>query len=88
MKIFVRRSALKHGISAEDSLHVVRNPELTLPLEDDPPKVLFLGFDTRGRTLEVIVVEDEGDLFLIHSMKIRAKYERLLTGRRNDDAGI
>jgi len=41
--------------------------------------VLFLGFDTRGVPLQVVAVEQaDGNLLVIHAMKMRAQYQRYL----------
>lgn len=47
--------------------------------DDNPQRVLRLGFDTRGRLLEVVVLLwDDGTEELIHCMRARKKYLRLL----------
>jgi hypothetical protein len=47
--------------------------------EDSPARQLRLGFDTGGRLLEVVVLRfDSGDELLIHAMRARRQYLRLL----------
>lgn len=79
--MIIRPSALKHGISAEDGEQAASWPTWVGPLdEDNPQRMLRLGFDTKGRMLEtVVLVWDDGTEELIHVMKIRPQYERLLT---------
>lgn len=78
--MIVRRSALRHGILEEDFLNAALWPALTLSLDDDNPgRQLRLGFDGSGRLLELIVLMwDDGTEELIHAMKARPQYVRLL----------
>lgn len=78
--MIVRRSALKHGISAADGRHAATWPIWVSPLDDEhPQRTLRLGFDTIGRLLEtVVLLWDDGTEELIHAMKIRPRYEQLL----------
>jgi hypothetical protein len=77
------RSATKHRISRERSLHVIEH--CGLRFEQDPPgnaavgsdpRLLFLGDDAEGIALEVMAIElDDGSLFVIHAMALRDSYE-------------
>lgn len=50
----VHRSALKHGIAAEDSVQAATWPLWVDDLdEESPSRQLRLGFDTHGRMLEI-----------------------------------
>lgn len=40
-------------------------------------RVLVLGDDATGRALEVIAIEEEGRLIVIHAMDLRRKYQHL-----------
>jgi hypothetical protein len=80
-------SATRHGISREQSLHVVENAHgvYPIPAAVDPAwqteRLLFVGHDSRGVPLEVVAIElDDGDLLVIHAMKLRRSYRRLLGG--------
>lgn len=79
--MIVRRSALKHGIPEPASTHAAAWPVFTAPLDDENPgRQLRLGFDPHGRLLELIVlVWDDGTEELIHAMKARPQYTRLLS---------
>jgi hypothetical protein len=75
------RSATKHRVSRERSLHIVRHAgvccrESPYPDEwDDDPRFLFLGLDLEGMPLEVIAVAPEdGSLVIIHAMPLRERY--------------
>lgn len=75
------KSATKHGIELSDSVYAASHPVWIAPLDDDPHqwRELRLGFDSHARLLEtVVVVADDGDEVLIHSMKARPKYIELL----------
>ncbi len=76
------RSATKHRISRERSLHVVRHAGACLRDLEHPgewgcdPRFLFLGPDLEGMPLEVVAVAPEdGSLVIIHAMPLRERYQ-------------
>ena len=72
-------SARKHGISDIDMLTVITDPYIIAELRDVPEKLLFLGFDSNARAIEVITdTGDSGQIFIIHADKITKEYERIL----------
>jgi hypothetical protein len=79
------RSATKHRISRERSLHVVDRCGLQLVTRVRSPmnsnvhqRVVFLGDDLEGVALEVIAVEEEEDEFMvIHAMNLRKHFREL-----------
>lgn len=76
----VHNSALKHGILRED---VIQAATWAVWIEDldenSPARQLRLGFDTRGRLLEtVVLVFDSGNEQVIHAMKARSQMIDLL----------
>jgi hypothetical protein len=72
-------SARKHGISEHDMQVVIANPYVTAELRETPEKLLFLGFDTKARALEVITdTGASGQVFIIHADLITKKNEKLL----------
>lgn len=76
----VHPSARKHGIADEDAIQAA---EWALWIEDlddnDPSRQLRLGFDTRGRLLEVVLLTfDSGNQLVIHAMRARPHMEDLL----------
>ncbi len=78
----IHRSALKHGVDPADSLHAALDPIYGSPLddEDDPRRILLLGFDRGGRLLELVVLRfDSGNELLIHAMKARPQYRALVS---------
>ena len=76
----VHPSALKHRVSPEDSIQAAEWPAWIEPLDDGPPyRELRLGFDTRARLLEtVVLVLEGGEEMVIHAMPARKKYLDLL----------
>ena len=70
------RSAHRHGISHQRAVYVIEHCGLPYEgLEKDGDAVLFLGDDWNGVPLEIGAIElDDGDLLVIHAMKLRRKY--------------
>jgi hypothetical protein len=63
-------SARKHGISDEDILYVISHAIKVLVIDDEPEKLLYIGFDRSLRVLEVItVLKVNGEEIVIHAMK-------------------
>ncbi|GHV95642.1 hypothetical protein AGMMS50293_19620 [Spirochaetia bacterium] len=72
-------SARKHGIADIDILAVIADPYVVIELREAPEKLLFLGFDTKARALEVITdTGSSGQVFIIHADLITKKNEKLL----------
>jgi len=76
----VHDSALKHGIGPEDAIQAATWPLWIEDLDEgSPPRHLRIGFDTRGRLLEtVVLVFDSGEELVIHAMKARPQMLDLL----------
>jgi hypothetical protein len=50
-----------------------------VPQDDGPPRWLMIGFDTVGRMVELVVIEQVGGSYLaIHAMKARKTTMRQL----------
>jgi hypothetical protein len=86
------RSATKHRISRTRSEHAIRN---AVAIIDQPApgdrarlddRVVYLGPDEEGTMLEVMAVETETGLLVIHAMPIRRKYLDYLEGASDDQA--
>ena len=72
-------SARKHGISDIDMLAVVADPYVIAELWDVPEKLLFLGFDSNARAIEVITdTGASGQIFVIHADTITKENEKIL----------
>jgi hypothetical protein len=77
--LIILKSARKHGISDINILEVVADPYVVLQLRSEPEKLLFLGFDSKARALEVITdTGSNGQVFIIHADKITKQYKKLL----------
>ena len=76
----VHDSALKHGIAPEDAIYAATWALWIEDLdENSPSRQLRLGFDTRGRLLEIVVLTfDSGNELIIHAMKARPQMLDLL----------
>ena len=70
-------SARKHGVTEDDALHAIANAISTV--QQDADRVLFLGPDSAGRPLEVVVLFDEdAEPVVIHADVMRSKFRRYL----------
>lgn len=76
----VRSSAIKHDISSEDATEAASFALVNIPLDDENPRrFLRLGFDTKSRLLEtVVLIWDDETEEVIHEMKARPQYFELL----------
>lgn len=78
----IHPSARKHGVSDEDATQAAYWSHWVEPLDDPddwPHRELRLGFDTRGRLLEtVVLVFESGDELVIHAMPARKQFWDLL----------
>lgn len=75
MEPIILDSARKHGIADEDTLHAYRQFIDVWQLRDD--FTMRIGADRVGRLIEVgVVVDDDGEVVIIHSMPARAKFLR------------
>ncbi len=76
----IHPSALKHGVAAEDVEQAAEWALWIEPFDDGPPvRELRLGFDTRARLLEtVVLVFEGGEEMVIHAMPARKQYWDLL----------
>ncbi|MCC5579686.1 hypothetical protein IMZ11_29065 [Microtetraspora sp. AC03309] len=78
----VHKSALKHGVDADDVVHAATRFLVAYSLsgegDEGPGRELRLGPDRAGNLLEtVVLLLDEAEL-VIHAMRMRAKYRQLL----------
>ncbi len=79
MAVRFRPTSLRHGISHERATYVIEHCPQPLYSDDlrEEDLVVFLGPDASGVPLEVVAVElSDGDLLVIHAMRLRQKYRR------------
>jgi len=80
------KSAAKHRISRRHSGHLVKTTDTIIrePAPEGSPlvgdRLVFLGPDPNGVMLEVMAIEIERGLLIIHAMKMRPKYRSFLRG--------
>jgi hypothetical protein len=75
----IHESARKHGIADEDVEHAMDNAMSVDEQEDDTR--LYLGPARNAELLEVVtIIRDDHSELVIHAMKMRPKYRRLLPG--------
>lgn len=75
----IHSSARKHGVDEEDIEHAVDNA-MAIDDQDDDTR-LYLGPARNAELLEVVtLVREDGSELVIHAMKTRPKYRRLLPG--------
>jgi hypothetical protein len=75
----IHPSARKHGIADEDIEHAMTHA-MTIENQDDDTR-LYLGASRSAELLEVVtVLRDDASELVIHAMRMRDKYERLLPG--------
>jgi hypothetical protein len=75
----IHPSARKHGVDGEDIEHAIDNA-MGIDDQDDDAR-LYLGPARNAELLEVVtIVRDDGSELVIHAMKMRPKYRRLLPG--------
>lgn len=73
-------SSRRHGIDDEDIHRCVANALVIEEVADDPIRYLVLGPDRAGNLLELVVLDRPQGPAVIHAMKMRPKYRRLLPG--------
>lgn len=77
----VHDSARRHGVLPEDAIQAADWPLWIEPIDEEqwPRRDLRLGFDTRARLLEIVVLIFESrDEMVIHAMPARKQYWELL----------
>jgi hypothetical protein len=75
----IHSSARKPGVADEDIEHAIDNV-MSIDDQDDDTR-LYLGPARNADLLEVVtIVRDDGSELVIHAMKMRPKYRRLLPG--------
>lgn len=77
-------SAHKHGISDDDIRHAFENAVASITVPDQPDFSMIIGPDATGRLLEIGVVADDDNDYVIHAMPTRPKYLSLIRPHRGD----
>jgi len=75
----IHSSARKHGVDDGDIEHAVENA-MSVDDQDDDTR-LYLGPARDAELLELVTIaREDGSELVIHAMKMRSKYRRLLPG--------
>ena len=77
MEIEIKQSAYKHKCTYEDIVNCYRFPIVTKLLKSDESKYLYIGLDTKGRLIELLV-NHNGKSIIFHAMKLRKIFEKLV----------
>jgi hypothetical protein len=80
--VAVLGSAFRHGVSAEDIKHAVRNAVVVEEIGEDAVRYLVLGPDRTANFLELVVMDRPQGPAVIHAMAMRPQYRRLLPRKR------
>ena len=76
--IEVLPSDRKHGVADGDIHHAVANALSVDDVGEDPLRYLLVGPGCDGGLLEVVVMDRAAGPCVIHAMKMRNQYQRLL----------
>jgi len=77
IEIEIRKSAYKHGCSYDDIINCYRYPIVTKILTVDESKFLYIGLDTKGRLIELLVNHNACSI-VFHAMKLRKTFHNFL----------
>ena len=75
--IDIKQSAFKHGCTYDDIINCYRFPIITKMLVIEESKYLYIGLDTKGRLIELLVNHNEVSI-IFHAMKLRKAFEKLV----------
>jgi len=75
--IEIKQSAYKHGYTYDDIINCYRFPIMTKILISDENKYLYIGFDMKGRPIELLV-NHNGVSIIFHAMKLRKTFKKLI----------
>jgi uncharacterized DUF497 family protein len=71
-KIRIAPSARRHRIGSIAIVEVLRNGEVTQSVKSyGETRFLIIGVDQRGRAIEVVSIEQQRRLLVIHAMPVR-----------------
>lgn len=76
----IHRSARRHQIPDDDITHAFEHAVVWAELGEDPPRYLLAGADRAGNLLELVAVGVEGEVLVIHAMRLRRSTQAELFG--------
>ena len=78
-------SARKHGISDDDIRHAFENAVASIAITEQPDFTMLIGPGLSAQLLEVGVVADDDNDYVIHAMPARPKYLRMIRPNRSHE---
>ena len=79
-------SARKHGISDDDIRHAFEHAVAVITVPDQPGFSMLVGPDRSARLLEIGVLVDDDNEYVIHAMPARPKYVKMIRANRGDQS--
>lgn len=76
----VHPSARRHQIPDSDIDHAYDHAIAWVELGDDPLRCLVVGGDRAGNLLEMVALERDDDVIVIHAMRLRLNTQREIFG--------
>ena len=73
----IKQSAYKHGCTYDDIINCYQFPIITKVLVIEESKYLYIGLDTKGRLIELLVNHNAISI-IFHAMKLRKTFEKLI----------
>lgn len=77
-------SARKHGIFDDDIRHAFENAVASVTVPDQPDFTMVIGPDQSAQLLEVGILSDDDNDYVIHAMPARPKYLKVIRPNRGD----
>ena len=77
IEIEIKQSAYKHGCTYDDIINCYRYPIVSKVLIREESKYLYIGSDTKGRLIELLVNHNAVSI-IFHAMKLRKSFENLI----------
>lgn len=76
--------ARKHGLPNDDIRHAFENAITAITLADQPDFTMLVGPDHAGRLIEVGVLADDDNDYVIHAMPARPKFLKTIRESKGD----
>ena len=76
----IHRSARRHQIPDDDIRHAYEHAIAWVEIGEDPQRYLVAGADRAGNLLELVLMEIEKDVLVIHAMALRRSTQREMFG--------
>ena len=71
-------SARKHGVSDDHIRHGLDNAVAAINTPDQPDFIMVIGANMNGQLLEIGVLADDDNDYVIHAMPARSKYLKMI----------